>query len=215
MRFGWRSSTEAYIRPERGFVARSRTGRIKKCQRRKKRSRAGETASRDHGCRDRSGLRRAAARRRIRQALRHDRVRPLRPRRSRAYRARRDPTGEVSQAELARRLAPSPDDRTEGNLRGRLRDRRRADPGRRRAPPRLSPLVAASATVGRHLKKGAIVVYESTVYPGATEEVCIPCSSATRACVEAGLPRRLFARADQPGRQGAHAHQDPQGRLRR
>ena len=40
--------------------------------------------------------------------------------------------------------------------------------------PDLSPLVGASDTVGRHLKKGAIVVYESTVYPGATEEVCIP-----------------------------------------
>ena len=40
--------------------------------------------------------------------------------------------------------------------------------------PDFSPLVSSSITVGRHLKKGAIVVYESTVYPGATEEVCIP-----------------------------------------
>lgn len=40
--------------------------------------------------------------------------------------------------------------------------------------PDLSPLVCASATVGRHLKQGAIVIYESTVYPGVTEEVCIP-----------------------------------------
>jgi len=40
--------------------------------------------------------------------------------------------------------------------------------------PDFGPLVGASATVGRHMKKGAIVVYESTVYPGATEEVCIP-----------------------------------------
>ncbi len=40
--------------------------------------------------------------------------------------------------------------------------------------PDFSPLVGASASVGRHLKEGAIVVYESTVYPGATEEVCIP-----------------------------------------
>ena len=40
--------------------------------------------------------------------------------------------------------------------------------------PDLSPLVGASETIGRHLKKGAIVVFESTVYPGATEEVCIP-----------------------------------------
>ncbi len=40
--------------------------------------------------------------------------------------------------------------------------------------PDLSPLIAASATVGRVLAKGAIVVYESTVYPGCTEEVCVP-----------------------------------------
>ena len=40
--------------------------------------------------------------------------------------------------------------------------------------PDFSPLVGSSTTVGKHMKKGAIVVYESTVYPGATEEVCIP-----------------------------------------
>ena len=40
--------------------------------------------------------------------------------------------------------------------------------------PDLSPLIGASITVGKYLKKGAIVVFESTVYPGATEEVCIP-----------------------------------------
>ena len=40
--------------------------------------------------------------------------------------------------------------------------------------PDFSPLVGSSTTVGRHMKRGAIVVYESTVYPGATEEVCIP-----------------------------------------
>ena len=40
--------------------------------------------------------------------------------------------------------------------------------------PDFSPLVGASISVGRNLKKGATVVYESTVYPGATEEVCIP-----------------------------------------
>ena len=40
--------------------------------------------------------------------------------------------------------------------------------------PDFRPLVGASTSVGRHMKKGAIVVYESTVYPGATEEVCIP-----------------------------------------
>jgi len=40
--------------------------------------------------------------------------------------------------------------------------------------PDFSPLVGASTAVGKNLKPGAIVVYESTVYPGATEEVCIP-----------------------------------------
>jgi UDP-N-acetyl-D-galactosamine dehydrogenase len=40
--------------------------------------------------------------------------------------------------------------------------------------PDFRPLIGASASVGRNMKKGAIVVYESTVYPGATEEVCIP-----------------------------------------
>ena len=40
--------------------------------------------------------------------------------------------------------------------------------------PDFTPLVSASRTVGKHMNKGAIIVYESTVYPGATEEVCIP-----------------------------------------
>ncbi|PKO35785.1 MAG: nucleotide sugar dehydrogenase [Betaproteobacteria bacterium HGW-Betaproteobacteria-7] len=40
--------------------------------------------------------------------------------------------------------------------------------------PDFSPLVGSSKSVGRNLKQGAIVVFESTVYPGATEEVCIP-----------------------------------------
>lgn len=40
--------------------------------------------------------------------------------------------------------------------------------------PDLTPLVKASETVGKVLKKGDIVIYESTVYPGATEEDCIP-----------------------------------------
>jgi UDP-N-acetyl-D-galactosamine dehydrogenase len=40
--------------------------------------------------------------------------------------------------------------------------------------PDLTPLVRASETVGRNLRPGSIVVYESTVYPGATEEVCVP-----------------------------------------
>ena len=40
--------------------------------------------------------------------------------------------------------------------------------------PDLEPLVRASETVGKALTQGAVVIYESTVYPGATEEVCVP-----------------------------------------
>jgi len=40
--------------------------------------------------------------------------------------------------------------------------------------PDLTPLVSASETVGRALKKGGVVIYESTVYPGCTEEICVP-----------------------------------------
>ena len=40
--------------------------------------------------------------------------------------------------------------------------------------PDLSPLRGASAAAGRHMRKGTCVVFESTVYPGATEEVCVP-----------------------------------------
>jgi UDP-N-acetyl-D-galactosamine dehydrogenase len=40
--------------------------------------------------------------------------------------------------------------------------------------PDFAPLIRASECIGKHMKKGAVVVYESTVYPGATEEICIP-----------------------------------------
>jgi UDP-N-acetyl-D-galactosamine dehydrogenase len=40
--------------------------------------------------------------------------------------------------------------------------------------PDLTPLIKASETVGKVLKKGDIVIYESTVYPGCTEEICVP-----------------------------------------
>jgi UDP-N-acetyl-D-galactosamine dehydrogenase len=91
-----------------------------------------------------------------------------------AYRRHVDPTGEVSSDDLkaADRLEVSTDP-------ARLRE---ADVVIVAVPtpiddahqPDFSPLVGASITVGRHLKPGATVVYESTVYPGATEEVCIP-----------------------------------------
>ena len=40
--------------------------------------------------------------------------------------------------------------------------------------PDLTPLINASTTVGKVIGRGSIVIYESTVYPGVTEEVCIP-----------------------------------------
>ena len=40
--------------------------------------------------------------------------------------------------------------------------------------PDLSPLEAASRTVGRAIRRGGVAIFESTVYPGATEEVCVP-----------------------------------------
>jgi UDP-N-acetyl-D-galactosamine dehydrogenase len=91
-----------------------------------------------------------------------------------AYRGHVDPTGEVSTEDLkaARMLEVTTDPA----------QLRQADlvivavptPIDAAHQPDFSPLVSASITVGRHLKKGATVVYESTVYPGATEEICIP-----------------------------------------
>jgi UDP-N-acetyl-D-glucosamine/UDP-N-acetyl-D-galactosamine dehydrogenase len=40
--------------------------------------------------------------------------------------------------------------------------------------PDLTPVIRASETVGKNMKKGSIVVYESTVYPGVTEDECVP-----------------------------------------
>ncbi len=85
-----------------------------------------------------------------------------------------DTTGEVSAAELqkAQRLRVTPDPA----------ELEHAEfvivavptPINAARQPDLGPLESASATVGRHLKPGATVIYESTVYPGATEEVCVP-----------------------------------------
>ena len=40
--------------------------------------------------------------------------------------------------------------------------------------PDLTPIIKASETIGQHLKKDTIIVYESTVYPGVTEDTCVP-----------------------------------------
>ncbi len=90
------------------------------------------------------------------------------------YRDFHDPTGEVSEAEL--RSATQLECTTDPKALARADILVVAVPtpidGARR--PDFAPLVSASRLVGAHMKKGALVVYESTVYPGATEEVCVP-----------------------------------------
>ena len=91
-----------------------------------------------------------------------------------AYGRRVDPTGEVSSAELeaSTRLRFTTDPA----------DLREADivivavptPVDEAHQPDFGPLLSASASVGANLKRGATVVFESTVYPGATEEICVP-----------------------------------------
>jgi UDP-N-acetyl-D-galactosamine dehydrogenase len=91
-----------------------------------------------------------------------------------SYRRHVDPMGEVSGADLkaAAHLMPTTD----------ATALKEADfvivavptPVDEAHIPDFSPLVGSSTSVGKNLKRGAIVVYESTVYPGATEEVCIP-----------------------------------------
>ena len=91
-----------------------------------------------------------------------------------AYRRFVDPTGEVSSEELraARQLTVTND----------AKELERADfivvavptPIDEAHQPDFGPLLGASEAVGRNLKRGATVVFESTVYPGATEEICIP-----------------------------------------
>jgi UDP-N-acetyl-D-glucosamine/UDP-N-acetyl-D-galactosamine dehydrogenase len=91
-----------------------------------------------------------------------------------SYRSLCDPTGQVSKQDL--KAAAGLTLSTDPSL------LRRADfiivavptPIDGAHVPDFSPLVGASTTVGKHMKRGAIVIYESTVYPGATEEVCVP-----------------------------------------
>ena len=61
--------------------------------------------------------------------------------------------------------------------------------------PDLTPVVRASETVGRALKKGDVVVYESTVYPGVTEDICGPIL-----CKISGLSRADFKLGYSPER---------------
>jgi UDP-N-acetyl-D-galactosamine dehydrogenase len=92
-----------------------------------------------------------------------------------AYRRYVDPSGEMSETEL----------RAASRLRVTTRagDLTEADfivvavptPVDQAHQPDFRPLLSASEAVGKNLKRGATVIFESTVYPGATEEVCVPC----------------------------------------
>ncbi|MGH8328442.1 MAG: nucleotide sugar dehydrogenase, partial [Steroidobacteraceae bacterium] len=86
----------------------------------------------------------------------------------------RDSTLEVSRAELksAARLSFSTD--LEDLKRCRVFIVTVPTPIDEYKRPDLTPLVKSSETVGKVLTKGAVVVYESTVYPGCTEEICVP-----------------------------------------
>ncbi len=91
-----------------------------------------------------------------------------------AYRGGSDPTGEVPAAELAAatrlELLSDPAQLAQADYLV-VAVPTPVDAG---CKPDFGPLIGASETVGRHMKPGAIVIYESTVYPGATEEVCVP-----------------------------------------
>ena len=84
-----------------------------------------------------------------------------------------DRTGEVERKELLKTAAQFTSD--EGELRRcRLIIVTVPTPIDEHKIPDLRPLKAATRTVGRNLSEGSVVVYESTVYPGVTEEVCVP-----------------------------------------
>lgn len=91
-----------------------------------------------------------------------------------AYRQGVDPTGEVTREDLSQ--AEKLEVTTDPSMLGEADFIVVAVPTPVDAAhqPDFSPLVGASETAGRYLKQGATVVFESTVYPGATEEVCIP-----------------------------------------
>lgn len=91
-----------------------------------------------------------------------------------AYKKNVDPTGELSEAELKAatelKYTINPEDISTADfiivaVPTPIDDARQPD---------LTPLKSATEAAARNMKKGAVVIYESTVYPGATEEVCVP-----------------------------------------
>jgi len=90
------------------------------------------------------------------------------------YRRHVDPTGEVSSADLAaaEHLEVGCDPAALADADFVIVDV--PTPVDEAHQPDFGPLIGSSESVGKHLKRGATVVFESTVYPGATEEICIP-----------------------------------------
>ena len=86
----------------------------------------------------------------------------------------RDSTLEVSRAELKSAVRLSFSSQLESLKRCRVLIVTVPTPIDEYKRPDLTPLIKASETVGQVLAKGTVVVYESTVYPGCTEEVCVP-----------------------------------------
>jgi UDP-N-acetyl-D-galactosamine dehydrogenase len=109
------------------------------------------------------------------------------------YRAGRDPSGEVEPQQLARanKLEFTSDS-------SKLAEAKiiivvvptPIDQARR---PDLSPLEGACRAVGAHLQPGATVIFESTVYPGCTEEVCVPLLESTSGLPWAGRSQQSMA----------------------
>ncbi|RAP50055.1 MAG: UDP-N-acetyl-D-galactosamine dehydrogenase, partial [Methanosphaera sp. rholeuAM270] len=84
-----------------------------------------------------------------------------------------DPTGEVGDAAISESSVDFTSDPA------RLREARFhivavPTPVNQDKTPELAPIVGASRTLGKQLQPGSIVVYESTVYPGVTEDICVP-----------------------------------------
>lgn len=94
-----------------------------------------------------------------------------------SYNQHRDPTGEISTADLKAAMRPNGLEVTTDPIHLASADFLIVavpTPVDKAHIPDFSALIGASATAGRHMKVGATVIFESTVYPGATEEVCIP-----------------------------------------
>lgn len=97
----------------------------------------------------------------------------LNSRKIEAYRNGQDPTGEVGGEAIKQTTVEFTDDETK-LAEARFHVVAVPTPINADKTPDLTPVMNASRVVGRNLKPGSIVVYESTVYPGVTEDICVP-----------------------------------------